>query len=70
MERIGATHIVSLGDYRDVVVTKEWTPLEPEIIEQQYHAPGVGKIYESQTAGERSHRGRNRVPIGAPRTRR
>jgi hypothetical protein len=51
VERVGATHTIGLGDYRDVVVIQEWTPLEPEIIEKKYYAPGVGKIHEIQTAG-------------------
>jgi hypothetical protein len=51
VKRVGATHTIGLGDYREVVVTQEWTPLEPEIIEKKYYAPGVGKIHEIQTAG-------------------
>jgi hypothetical protein len=51
VEGVGATHTIGLGDYRDVVVTQEWTPLEPEFIEKKYYAPGVGKIHEIQTAG-------------------
>jgi hypothetical protein len=51
VERVGARHTIGLGDYRDVLVTHEWTRLEPDIIENKYYAPGVGKIYEIQTAG-------------------
>ena len=39
------------GDFRDVIVIREWNRLEPEIIEEKYYAQGVGKIYEVQTAG-------------------
>ena len=32
------------GTYRDVIVTKDWDPLEPEVVEEKYYAPGVGHI--------------------------
>jgi len=48
--RTGATASVPLGDYDRVVVTKDWTPLEPEVIEEKY-APGVGKIRGTHVAG-------------------
>ncbi len=51
MQRTGAIHSIRLGDYRDVVVIEEWSPLEPEIIEHKYYAPGVGKIFEDDVAG-------------------
>lgn len=51
IERLGATHTIGLGDYSDVLVIEEWTPLEPDVTEEKYYAPGVGKIYEIQTAG-------------------
>jgi hypothetical protein len=51
IERLGATHTIGLGDYSDVLVIEEWTPLEPDVTEQKYYAPGVGKIYEAQTTG-------------------
>lgn len=49
--RLGATWSVGLGDYRDVIVIRGWTPREPETVEEKYYAPGVGKIYEVQIAG-------------------
>lgn len=49
--RLGVTHSIGLGDYRDVIVVRCWSPLEPEIIEEKSYAPGVGKIYEIQIAG-------------------
>jgi hypothetical protein len=27
-----------------VLLTKEWTPLEPGITERKYYAPGVGNV--------------------------
>lgn len=39
------------GDYRNMVVTEEWSPLEPEIVEEKWYAPGVGPVAESTIAG-------------------
>ena len=41
--------------YRDVVVTQEWTPLEPDITEQKSYAPGVGLITEDLVRGGTEH---------------
>ncbi len=35
---------VSYGCFDDVLLTKEWTPLEHNVVEQKYYAPGVGFI--------------------------
>ncbi len=48
---VGATKTIARGEYRDVVVIKEWNPLEPEVIERKYYAPGVGVIAEETVAG-------------------
>ncbi len=49
--RLGESRTIGLGDYADVLVIEEWSPLEPDVREEKYYAPGVGKIYEIQTAG-------------------
>jgi hypothetical protein len=36
---------------KDVLVTKDWNPLEPEILEHKYYAPGVGLIGEVKITG-------------------
>jgi len=47
------------GDFDDVIVTRDWTPLEPEAIEEKTHARGVGLVTESETVGgERANRAR------------
>jgi hypothetical protein len=51
---VGATVTISLGEYRDVVVTEDWTPLEPDVIEQKSYAPGIGLIHETHTQGPAS----------------
>jgi hypothetical protein len=42
---------VPAGSYDDVLVTEEWTPLEPNVIELKYYARGVGVILERQIFG-------------------
>jgi hypothetical protein len=38
----------------DVVQTKDWTPIEPEVFELKYYAPGIGRIKEEYPeTGER-----------------
>ena len=49
--RIEPAHSISLGDYADVVVTEDWTPLEPEVVENKWYAPGIGKIYGTHESG-------------------
>jgi hypothetical protein len=48
---VGSTVTIGLGEYTDVVVTEDWTPLEPDVVEHKSYAPGVGLIRESQVAG-------------------
>jgi hypothetical protein len=42
---------VPTGSYDDVIVTRDWTPLEPDVIEEKYYAPGIGKLREEKVAG-------------------
>jgi hypothetical protein len=48
---VGASHSVAVGDYDEVLITDDWTPLEPEVVERKYYAPGVGVIAEEKTQG-------------------
>lgn len=48
---VDATVTIGLGEYSDVVVTEDWTPLDPDVIENKSYAPGVGLIYETHVAG-------------------
>jgi hypothetical protein len=41
---------VPAGTFTRVLVTDEWSPVEPQI-ERKYYAPGVGEIKEQVTAG-------------------
>jgi hypothetical protein len=48
----GETVSVPAGDFEDVIVTRDWNPLDPEVIEQKYFAPGVGLVFEEKVAGD------------------
>lgn len=37
--------------YADVLVAGEWTPLEPDVVEEKYYAPGVGLVLEVTVDG-------------------
>jgi hypothetical protein len=45
------TVTVASGTYDDVVETRDWSPLEPEVVEEKAYALGVGKIRERKVAG-------------------
>jgi hypothetical protein len=42
---------VPYGSFGHVLMTEEWTPLEPNIVERQYYVAGVGDIIESTVKG-------------------
>ncbi|HLZ38260.1 MAG TPA: hypothetical protein VKP64_11030 [Mycobacteriales bacterium] len=43
---------VRAGSFRRVVKTKDFSPLEPNVIEHKYYAPGVGEVLETSVRGE------------------
>jgi hypothetical protein len=43
---------VPYGSYDDVLVTEEFTPLEPGVVERQYYVAGVGDIVEATVKGQ------------------
>jgi hypothetical protein len=47
----GGTIKVPAGQYKDLLVTEEWTPLEPDVIELKYYARGIGVVAERQIFG-------------------
>jgi hypothetical protein len=49
--RTGAEETVGGTRLDRLVVIKEWNPLEPEVLEDKYYAPGVGTVLEVTTAG-------------------
>lgn len=52
VERLGETVTVPYGSFSDVLVTKDWNPLEPGVVEEKSYAPGVGPILENSIQGE------------------
>src|SRR5690349_14313903 len=42
---------VQYGCFKHVLVIKEWTPLEPGVVENKYYAKGVGFIYSEMVKG-------------------
>jgi hypothetical protein len=43
---------VPFGSFVEVVVTRDWSPLEPGVAEHKHYAPGVGLIREEAVEGE------------------
>jgi hypothetical protein len=43
---------VPYGRLHHVLRTMEWTPLEPEVVDQKYYAPGIGLVAEVAVAGD------------------
>lgn len=50
--QIGGSVTVAYGTFDDVLVTKEWSALEPDVIEHKTYAPGVGNILAQSLQGE------------------
>lgn len=48
---VGQRTTVAGQGYEDVVVIREWNPLEPDVVEQKSYAPGVGSVLEEMTTG-------------------
>ena len=45
---------VPAGRYRNALLTKEWTPLEPRMLEYKLYARGVGVVLALGVSGDRS----------------
>lgn len=48
---LGETVRVPLGSFDDVLVTEDWTPLEPRFLEHKHYAPGIGVVFEELVKG-------------------
>ena len=46
--RLDDSVTVPWGTFGHVLVTRDWTPLEPGLEEQKYYAPGVGLLLEAE----------------------
>jgi len=49
--RTGESVSTPVGDHEDVVVTEDWNPLEPEVVENKWYAPGIGKVRGEHVRG-------------------
>ena len=52
--RLSASTSVPYGSFEDVLVTEDWTPLEPAVAEHKFYAPGIGLVREEQVRGGES----------------
>ncbi len=42
---------VPQGSYQDALLTMEWTPLDPKVIDQKYYVSGLGLVLEASATG-------------------
>lgn len=49
--RLDATVTVPFGSFDSVLVTRDSTPLEPDVVEQKYYARGIGAVRTEQVKG-------------------
>ena len=49
--KLGASVEVPFSSYEDVLITKDWNPLEPGVTEHKYYARGVGVVLEQHVKG-------------------
>jgi hypothetical protein len=49
---VDGTLQVRFGSFRDVLVTRDWSPLEPGVAEHKHYAPGIGLAREEVVEGE------------------
>ncbi|HKE50997.1 MAG TPA: hypothetical protein VKE25_05760 [Actinomycetes bacterium] len=42
---------VPFGSCRDPLMTRDTTPLEPDVVEYKFYAKGVGPVLTAQTSG-------------------
>jgi hypothetical protein len=48
---IGVTATVPFKTFRGAMLTKEWTPLEPGVIDHKYYVRGIGTVLEQTVKG-------------------
>ncbi|HJQ91259.1 MAG TPA: hypothetical protein VJ950_06090 [Acidimicrobiia bacterium] len=49
--KAGVSEEVVFGAFDDLIVIEEWTPLEPDVVEEKYYASGVGVVLETTVEG-------------------
>jgi hypothetical protein len=48
---VGTTVEVPFGSFQDVLVTEDFTALEPDVLDHKYYAPGIGLVRDVAVAG-------------------
>jgi hypothetical protein len=48
---LGESVSVPAGSFQEVLVTEDWTPLDPGLRERKWYAPGIGVSFEEAIAG-------------------
>lgn len=51
IKALDATVETPSGRYNDTMVTRDWSPLDAEVVEEKYYTPGIGKVAEFKVAG-------------------
>jgi hypothetical protein len=49
--RAGASERVPFRTFEGLLVTQEWSPLEPKAVEEKYYAKGLGLVLEKTVRG-------------------
>jgi hypothetical protein len=49
--RLGASQTVPFRAFDGLLVTQDWTPLEPDVVEEKYYARGIGLVLETTVKG-------------------
>jgi hypothetical protein len=49
--RVGDSETVPFRAFHGLLVTQDWTPLEPKVVEEKYYAKGVGLVLETTIRG-------------------
>jgi hypothetical protein len=47
---------VPYGTFHDALKTRNWTPLDPGVVENKYYANGIGVVHERDVKGVKRHR--------------
>jgi hypothetical protein len=50
---LSAPVTVPYGSFRNTLLTREWTPLEPDIVDHKYYVRGIGQVKETTVKGPR-----------------
>jgi len=48
---LGVAVSTPYGDFDDTVRTRDWTPIEPDVVEQKTYARGIGFVHEEMVQG-------------------